>query len=558
MMRVGSGTKPAASHVDVPSETWLILKGFVGAGEGVGDRPPACSEGQVSMAATRGSTKRAKATEPIYLSGVEWAQESPMVLVRIPTPLRRFTGEVSKVQVPGSTIKQVLDALLKAHEGLRPHLLDEKGKLRNFVNVYVNETDIRTAKGEETPVREDDVIMLVPAIAGGSGARLAAMPPEGDLSQEELVRYSRHLLIPQVGVEGQKALRASSALIVGAGGLGTPLAMYLAAAGVGRLGILDFDTIDLSNLQRQVMYGTNDVGASKAEKAKARIEQINPHVQVDLHKVKLTSQNALTLFKDYDVIVDGTDNFPTRYLVNDACVLLGKPNVYASIFRFEGQVSVFWAKKGPCYRCLYPTPPPPGLVPSCAEGGVLGVLPGIVGSLQANEAIKVLLGIGEPLIGRLHLFDALDMNVVTLKVQKNPSCPVCGPNPTVTKLIDYEEFCGIAPLNAPSDAMNIRPGDLKRKMDRKEDVVLLDVREPFEYEIAHIPGSVLVPMSQFQQREAELERFKDKEVVVHCHVGGRSSQIAGYLRRKGFRNVKNLTGGIRAWSADVDPETPQY
>ena len=480
-----------------------------------------------------------------------------MALVRIPTPLRRFTGEVSKVEVRGTTVSEIIEGLLKKHEGLRPHLLDEKGKLRNFVNVFVNETDIRSFKGEATPVQDDDVIMIVPAIAGGS-TRLNVIAEDGELSQEELVRYSRHLLIPQVGVEGQKKLRGSSALIVGAGGLGTPLAMYLAAAGVGRLGILDFDTIDLSNLQRQVLYSTDDVGASKAEKAKERVQKINPHVRVDVHKVKLTSQNALALFKDYDVIVDGTDNFPTRYLVNDACVLSKKPNVYASIFRFEGQVSVFWAEKGPCYRCLYPTPPPPGLVPSCAEGGVLGVLPGIVGSLQASEAIKVLLGIGEPLIGRLLLLDALDMNVVTLNVKKNPDCPVCSAKPSVTKLIDYEEFCGVAPVNAPSDATTIRAMDLKRKMDRKEDVVLLDVREPFEYEIAHIPGSVLIPMSEFQQREQELDRFKDKEIVVHCHVGSRSMQVAGYLRRKGFAKVKNLTGGIRAWAVEVDPETPQY
>lgn len=480
-----------------------------------------------------------------------------MALIRIPTPLRRFTGEASKVEVRAANVKDALEALFSKHEGLRSQLLDEQGSLRNFVNVFVNETDIRTVQGEKTPIRDDDVIMLVPAIAGGS-PRLNVVAPGGELSQEELVRYSRHLLIPQVGVDGQKKLRSSSALIVGAGGLGTPLAMYLAAAGVGRLGIVDFDNIDLSNLQRQVLYSSDDIGQSKADKAKERIQKINPHVQVDVHKIKLTSSNALALFKDYDVIVDGTDNFPTRYLVNDACVLSHKPNVYASIFRFEGQVSVFWAEKGPCYRCLYPTPPPPGLVPSCAEGGVLGVLPGIVGSLQANEALKVILGIGEPLIGRLLLFDALDMNVVTLKVQKNPDCPVCGKTPTVTKLIDYEEFCGIAPVDAPSDGTTIRATDLKRKMDRKEDLVLVDVREPFEYEIAHIPGSILIPMSQFQQREAELDRFKGKDVVVHCHVGARSLQVTSYLRRKGFAKVRNLTGGIRAWANEVDPDTPQY
>lgn len=480
-----------------------------------------------------------------------------MATIRIPTPLRRFTGEAARVEVKAATARQAIDALVKKHEALRPHLLDEHGKLRNFVNVFVNDADIRNVKGDETPVRDDDLIMIVPAIAGGAGPRLEAAPA-GDLSQEELVRYSRHLLIPQVGVEGQKRLRGASVLIVGLGGLGAPLAQYLAAAGVGRLGLVDHDTIDLSNLQRQVLYGSSEVGKSKAERAQARIGEINPHVQVDLHNAKLTSQNALSILKDYDVVVDGTDNFPTRYLVNDACVLLGKPNVYASIFRFEGQVSVFWAAKGPCYRCLYPNPPPPGLVPSCAEGGVLGVLPGIVGSLQANEAIKLILGAGEPLIGRLLLFDALDMNVVTLKVQKNPDCPVCGTKPTVTKLIDYEEFCGVPPVDAPSDAHNIRAKDLKRKMDRREDFVLVDVREPFEYEIAHIPGSVFIPMTQFQQREGEVDRYRGKEVIVHCHTGSRSMQVADYLRRKGFVNVKNLTGGIRAWSVEVDPETPTY
>lgn len=479
------------------------------------------------------------------------------VTIRIPTPLRRFTGDAAKVQVKASTVADALKTLLSQHPDLRTHLMDERGALRNFVNVYVNDQDIRSVKGEQTPVREGDVVLIVPAIAGGAGAKRLQMAPEPtELSQEELIRYSRHLIIPEVGVEGQKKLRQSSVLLVGLGGLGAPIAQYLAAAGVGRLGLVEFDKIDLSNLQRQTIYGTDQVGQPKAEKAKERIEKINPNVKVELHQQRLTSQNALGLFADYDVIVDGTDNFPTRYLVNDACVLAGKPNVYGSIFRFEGQLAVFWAQKGPCYRCLYPQPPPPGLVPSCAEGGVLGVLPGIIGSLQASEAIKLLLGIGEPMIGRLLLFDALDLNFVTVKLQKNPQCPVCGPKPTVTKLIDYEDFCGLRDAEAEANANSIEPMELKRKMDRRADVVLVDVREPFEFEIAHIPGGVLIPMSQFQPREAELD--PQKETVVYCHVGSRSAQVASYLRRKGFKSAKNLAGGIKRWSEEVDSSIPTY
>ncbi|MBI2077542.1 MAG: molybdopterin-synthase adenylyltransferase MoeB [Euryarchaeota archaeon] len=477
------------------------------------------------------------------------------VTVRVPTPLRRFTADKAKVEVQAKTVGAALEALFKTHEGLRPHLLDEKGALRNFVNLYVNDQDVREVKGNETPLRDGDVLMIVPAIAGGAQVPMAGSA--GDLDQAELIRYSRHLLIPEVGVEGQKRLKASRVLVIGLGGLGTPIAQYLAAAGVGTLGLVEYDRIDLSNLQRQVIYSTDQVGQPKAERARDRIRAINPNVDVVLHQEKLTSANALTVLGGYDVVVDGTDNFPTRYLVNDACVLLKKPNVYGSIFRFEGQLSVFWAEKGPCYRCLYPSPPPPGLVPSCAEGGVLGVLPGIVGSLQANEVLKVLLGVGEPMIGRLLLFDALDMNFVTVKLAKNPKCPVCGPNPAITKLIDYEDFCGLTPVTR-TDSTNILPGDVKRKLDRKEEFVLLDVREPFEYEIAHIPGSTLVPMSEFQRRETELEPHKSKEIVVYCHTGARSAQVANYLRRRGYPTVKNLVGGIAAWSDAVDPSIPQY
>lgn len=479
------------------------------------------------------------------------------VTIRIPTPLRRFARDATRVEVQASTVAEALKTLLTQHPDLKTHLVDDRGALRNFVNVYVNDQDIRGVKGQQTPVRDGDVVLIVPAIAGGAGAKTLPMAPEPtQLSQEELIRYSRHLIIPEVGVGGQKKLRQSSVLLVGLGGLGAPIAQYLAAAGVGRLGLVEFDKIDLSNLQRQIIYGTDQVGQPKAEKAKERIEKINPNVKVELHPEKLTSQNALGLFANYDVIVDGTDNFPTRYLVNDACVLTGKPNVYGSIFRFEGQLAVFWAQKGPCYRCLYPEPPPPGLVPSCAEGGVLGVLPGIIGSMQANETIKLLLGIGEPMVGRLLLFDALDMNFVTVKLQKNPKCPVCGPKPTVTQLIDYEDFCGLRDAEVEANAYTIEPLDLKRKMDRRADVVLVDVREPFEFEIAHIPGGVLMPMSQFQQREGELD--PKKETVVYCHVGSRSAQVANYLRKKGFTSARNLKGGIDRWSQEIDPAIPQY
>jgi sulfur-carrier protein adenylyltransferase/sulfurtransferase len=479
------------------------------------------------------------------------------VRIRIPSALRRFTSDSAYLEAPAGTVRDVVRHLLHTHADLKPHLLDAQGKLRNFVNIYVNENDIRTLQGEATQVKDGDEVMVVPAIAGGAGPLLRMKPPAStELSRDELVRYSRHLLIPEVGVEGQKRLKRSSALIVGAGGLGSPLAQYLAAAGVGRLGIVDFDTIDLSNLQRQTLYTTDQVGQSKAEAAKRRLEAMNPNVRIDVHKERLTSANALDLVKQYDVVVDGTDNFPTRYLVNDACVLSGKPNVYASIYRFEGQVSVFWAAKGPCYRCLYPTPPPPGLVPSCAEGGVLGVLPGIVGSMQASEALKVLLGIGEPLIGRLLLFDALDANVVLLKLRKDPECSVCGPHPTVTQLIDYEDFCGLRSPVAAANGDLVTPQDVKRKLDRHEEFVLLDVREPFEYELAQIPGSRLLPMREVPDRLKELDATK--EIVVHCHHGGRAMQVAGFLRSKGFAKVRVMDGGIAAWSEEIDPTTPTY
>jgi molybdopterin/thiamine biosynthesis adenylyltransferase/rhodanese-related sulfurtransferase len=383
------------------------------------------------------------------------------------------------------------------------------------------------------------------------------------LTNEEVKRYSRHLIMPEVGVEGQEKLKKGSVLCIGAGGLGSPAALYLAAAGIGTIGIVDFDVVDFSNLQRQVIHGTSDVGRSKLASAKDRLLELNPHINIETYETALSSKNALDLFKPYDVILDGTDNFPTRYLTNDACVILGKPNAYGSIFRFEGQASVFATKNGPCYRCLYPEPPPPGLVPSCAEGGVLGVLPGVVGTIQATEAIKLIMGIGEPLIGRFLIYDALRMKFRELKLKKDPECPVCGTHPTVTELIDYEQFCGVAPAatevavsTSNSNETETDVKELKRKIDAKENFFLLDVREPNEYQIGKIPGSTLIPLGEVPQRVNEIPR--DKEIIVHCKMGGRSAKAAEFLRRQGYTNVKNLKGGILDWSDKIDPSVPKY
>ncbi len=387
--------------------------------------------------------------------------------------------------------------------------------------------------------------------------------PLPELSNEEIKRYSRHLIMPEVGVDGQKRLKAGSVLCIGAGGLGSPAAMYLAAAGVGRIGLVDFDVVDYSNLQRQIIHGTPDVGRPKLDSARDRLAALNPHVQVDTYEEALSSENALRLFAPYDIILDGTDNFPTRYLVNDACVILGKPNTYGSIFRFEGQASVFGTKNGPCYRCLYPEPPPPGLVPSCAEGGVLGVLPGVIGVIQATEAIKLLTGIGEPLIGRFLLYDALKMRFRELKVPKDPECPVCGKNPTVTKLIDYEQFCGIHPpaaepaaFAAGTNALEITAVELKQRLDRGDKLRIVDVREPNEYQINRIPGSQLIPLGELPRRYAELD--PEDELVMQCKMGGRSAKAADFLRSVGFKHVLNLKGGILDWVDKVDPSQPKY
>jgi molybdopterin/thiamine biosynthesis adenylyltransferase/rhodanese-related sulfurtransferase/molybdopterin converting factor small subunit len=498
------------------------------------------------------------------------------VTITIPTPLRQFAAGQAEIQVEAHTAGEALDQLTATHTELRRHLFNDQNALRNFVNVYVNDEDIRHTDGPNTPVKEGDTILIVPSIAGGSAVaqvdnlrveeEIKSSPQVNNLrhdlpmlSNEEVARYSRHLIMPEVGMTGQRKLKAASVLMIGTGGLGAPLGMYLAAAGVGRLGLVDFDVVDASNLQRQIIHGTKDVGRPKIASARDRLEDINPHVEIETHETRLTSANALGLFEHYDIIVDGTDNFPTRYLVNDACVLTGKPNVYGSIFRFEGQASVFWAARGPCYRCLYPEPPPPGLVPSCAEGGVLGVLPGIIGAIQANEAIKIILGAPDIMVNRLLLFDAWRMRFRELKLRKNPDCPVCGENPTIKELIDYEEFCGITQTQTETKPTmeEITATELKQRLDRGDDIQIIDVREPHEYEIGQIPNSKLIPLGQVLNRMNEID--PERETVVHCKMGGRSAKAIDALQRSGFTGkLINLAGGITAWSNEVDPSVPKY
>jgi adenylyltransferase/sulfurtransferase len=381
-----------------------------------------------------------------------------------------------------------------------------------------------------------------------------------ELTAADLSRYARHLILPEVGMEGQQKLKAARVLCVGTGGLGSPLALYLAAAGVGTLGLVDFDVVDASNLQRQIIHSTKDIGRSKLDSAEEKLLALNPALNVVKHETMLKSENALEILKDYDIVADGTDNFPTRYLVNDACVLSGKPNVYGSVFRFEGQASVFATREGPCYRCLYPEPPPPGMVPSCAEGGILGILPGLVGVIQATEVIKLILGKGEPLIGRLLLVDALAMRFREVKLHKDPDCPICGQNPTVTRLIDYQQFCGIAPETPQEQAVKngipqISVKELKRRLDAGEDLFILDVRQPFEYQIANIGGK-LIPMYEVPGRLAEIDH--NREIVVHCKLGIGSQKVAEFLAQAGYTNVKSLAGGIRAWADQIDPKMAKY
>src|SRR3954465_3957173 len=477
-----------------------------------------------------------------------------MAKILIPTPLRPYTDKQDAVDASGATVGELLADLTRRPSGLKAHLYNEQGKLRSFVNVYVNDEDIRYLQKEQTPVAANDTVSIIPSVAGGapdrgsgvvSGVAVETTPaPLPTLTNDEVKRYSRHLIMPEVGVDGQRKLKAAKVLCIGAGGLGSPVAMYLAAAGVGTIGLVDFDVVDFSNLQRQIIHGTPDVGRSKLASAKDRLNAINPHVDIQTYEVALSSDNALKLFEPYDVIVDGTDNFPTRYLTNDACVLLGKPNAYGSIFRFEGQASVFATKDGPCYRCLYPEPPPPGLVPSCAEGGVLGVLPGVIGVIQATEALKLIAQIGEPLIGRFLIYDALRMRFRELKLRKDPDCPVCGTHPTVTKLIDYDQFCGIAPA-APeavtvNNATELTPLELKQRLVRGDKLTIVDVREPNELQINRIAGSVLIPLGEIPPRYAELE--KNAELIMQCKSGARSGKAADFLRTVGFTKVLNLKG----------------
>jgi len=491
--------------------------------------------------------------------------------ILIPTPLRAYTGKKDTVEVQGQTIAEALGDLTSQFGDLRPHLFNDQGRLRSFVNVYVNDEDIRYLQRDATVLRPGDVVSIVPSVAGGVET---VSPPQAEkpaerllpeLTNDEIKRYSRHLIMPEVGVDGQQRLKAARVLCIGAGGLGSPAALYLAAAGVGRLGLVDFDVVDFSNLQRQILHGTPDVGRPKLQSAKDRLTAINPEIQVDTFETSLTSKNALDLFRDFDVILDGTDNFPTRYLVNDACVILGKPNAYGSIFRFEGQASVFAFPGGPCYRCLYPEPPPPGLVPSCAEGGVLGVLPGVIGTIQATETIKLILGTGQPLVGRLLLYDAFNMRFRELKLRRDPACPVCGDHPTIRELIDYDQFCGIKPPTAQAAAPGLPPElettveDLKSRIDRGDRLFILDVREPNEYQISRIPGSTLIPLGELPKRLAEVPSGPGApDVVVHCKMGGRSAKAVRQLVDHGFTNVKNLKGGILAWSDRIDPTVAKY
>src|SRR3954453_2768253 len=474
------------------------------------------------------------------------------VTVSIPTPLRGFTAGRDTLHFSGQTVGEVLQELLATHAGLKRHLLQEDGRLRNFGNLYLNETDIRHLSSTATPVQSGDVLTIVPSIAGGS----PALGSEVALSHAEVLRYSRHLLLPEVGVSGQRKLKAARVLTVGAGGLGSPLSLYLAAAGIGTIGIVDFDAVDLTNLQRQIVHGTSTLGRPKLESAEARLTDLNPNVRIEKHDTRLSAENALEILGEYDIIVDGTDNFPTRYLVNDACVLLGKPNVYGSIFRFEGQASLFYAKEGPCYRCLYSEPPPPGLVPSCAEGGVLGVLPGIIGSIQALETIKWIIGAGDSLVGRLVLFDALKLRFRELQLRKDPACPICGDNRSIHQLIDYEAFCGIGSEPAYAGP-EISAEELRQELDQKGGgLVLIDVREPHEWEIAHIEGARLIPLGQLPERLSELDGHA--EIVTHCHHGARSMKALEILRGAGFGKVRSLAGGIDAWAERVEPGVPRY
>ncbi len=475
------------------------------------------------------------------------------VTILIPAPLRRFVGGSKSVEVLADDVRGALAALADQSDDLRRQLFDDQGRLRSFVNVFVGDENVRTLGPSSPPVavRDGDVLTLLLAIAGG--ARI-----EKGLSAEEVLRYSRHLIMPEVTLEGQKRLKRARVLCVGAGGLGSPLALYLAAAGVGTLGIVDFDVVDLTNLQRQVLYSTEDVGGRKLDAAVERLQRLNPEIEIVPHALRLSGDNAVDLVGQYDIVADGTDNYPTRYLINDACVLTGKANVYAGVFRFEGQVSVFGAKSGPCYRCLFPEPPPPDLVPSCAEGGVLGVLPGIIGSLQALEVLKLVLGIGAPLVGRLVIFDALDLKFREIPVRRSADCPVCGEHPTIIAPVDYESFCARGQEAAvdQGDIPAISVEDLHRRRQTGEKFLLLDVREPYEHAIVRIPGAIPFPLGEIPARMHELDSAQT--YTLTCHHSARSLRAYHQLKNAGFERLQILTGGVNAWAEKVDPSLPRY
>jgi adenylyltransferase/sulfurtransferase len=476
------------------------------------------------------------------------------VSVHIPTPLRPYVGGAAAITVSAGTVGQIFAQIRSDYHQLEPHLFRDDGRLRSFVNVFVNDENIRSLDDQNTRVESGDEVSIVPSIAGGVTVVTTSDLPE--LSHEEVLRYSRHLMLPEVGPVGQRRLKAARVLLIGAGGLGSPASLYLAAAGVGTVGLVDFDTVDETNLQRQIVHGTSTVGTSKLRSAEERLSDLNPHIGIETFATRLTSENALDVLRDFDVIVDGTDNFPTRYLVNDACVLLDKPYVYGSIFQFEGQASVFAHPSGPCYRCLFREPPPPGLVPSCAEGGVLGVLPGIIGSIQALEAMKLILNRGDTLVGRLLLFDALKLRFRELKLQRDPSCPVCGERPTVRELIDYEAFCGVGTAPPTYEGVEVTASELAREMAENGGVMLVDVREPHEWAICHIDDALLIPLGELPDRLDDLEGH-DK-IVTLCHTGVRSLRALEILKAAGFRDVRSLRGGIDDWALKVDPRLARY
>jgi adenylyltransferase/sulfurtransferase len=473
-----------------------------------------------------------------------------MTTLRIPGALQPIANGADEIVVEAGTVADALGVLVKRHPALRRHLFDERGELRGFVNVFLNEEDVRHLAGPLTRVSANDIITIVPSVAGG-----ADLPA---LNHSELNRYSRHIALNEVGIDGQRRLKAARVLVVGAGGLGSPVALYLAAAGIGRIGLIDFDRVDLTNLQRQVLFRTDHVGQPKAEVAARELKRLNPEIEVRAIVDRLTRDNALELIANYDVIIDGTDNFPARYLINDACVLSGKPYVYGSILRFDGQVSVFDPARGPCYRCLFREPPPAGLVPSCAEGGVLGVLPGIIGSLQALEAIKLILGRDDALVGRLVLFDALRFRWRELQLRKNPDCPVCGESPSITGLIDYDEFCGVNSMHDEWAVPELSPAELKQKIEGGSPPTLIDVREPFEWKIASLQefGARLIPLGTLVEQLSTLD--PDAEIVVYCRSGARSASAVQYMQEHGFSRVWNLSGGLVNWAEQIDPALPVY